>query len=338
MRIQSTVGGAALALAAAALAAQSPPATPHPGTGRVTFARDIRPILQAHCTICHSRGGPSPMPLVTSEDALPWAEKIKESALSRRMPIWHAARGYGAFSNDPTLNPYELALIVTWADGNSALPAPPAPAPSAPAARPARSAPHAADVLTFRPHNGWATGWTFAPGDPLITSATFTSGDGAAIGTWTAGDRAVRLPRGSAMRVVSPVRVEIRRREKTSYETAVPPRPSTLRFTWFAAGAGKARRSPSRRVRIERVACGGTLGPSEASIIGVRPLLPSGAGVQVSVERIGGAQPALLGWFRDVDPAYARIYWLARPIDFAAGARITGDAPCELDVFLSARR
>jgi hypothetical protein len=92
---------------------------------------------------------------------------------------------------------------------------------------------------------------------------------------------------------------------------------------------------PARRVRFERVSCGATIGPADASLIGVRPVLGAGASALVTVERLGGAQPTLLGWFRNFDPDYARIYWLNRPIDFMANARLTSDAPCELDLVLS---
>jgi hypothetical protein len=353
MRIQSTVGSAVLALAA--VTAGRPAAT------TVTFSRDIRPILQSHCTVCHSSGGPSPMPLVAYDEVLPWAQTIKQQALARRMPIWHAARGYGAFSNDPTLTPHELALIVAWADGETATDARggggarggvgaagavrAAGAGGAgeggaggAGARGAEVSAESDPSMTVRVRNGWITGWTFVPGDPLIASATFTAGDGSTIGAWTAGDRAARLPRGAAIRVVSPVHVHIRRREKTSYEAAFTPRPSSLQFSWLPSTGSPPPRPPERRVRIERVACGGTIGPSDASLIGVRPLLAAGASAQVTVERIGGAQPALLGWFREFDPNYQRIYWLDRPLDFVANARLTSDAPCQLDVVLSARR
>jgi hypothetical protein len=32
------------------------------------------------------------------------------------MPKWHAVRGYGDFRNDPSLSPFEIALIAAWAD------------------------------------------------------------------------------------------------------------------------------------------------------------------------------------------------------------------------------
>jgi hypothetical protein len=59
------------------------------------------------------------MSLETFEDARPWARAIKEEVMTRRMPKWHAARGYGDFSNDPSLSPFEIALIAAWADGGA---------------------------------------------------------------------------------------------------------------------------------------------------------------------------------------------------------------------------
>ena len=59
------------------------------------------------------------MSLVTYEDARPWAKAMREEVLARRMPKWHAARGYGEFANDPTLSPFDIALIVAWVDGGA---------------------------------------------------------------------------------------------------------------------------------------------------------------------------------------------------------------------------
>jgi hypothetical protein len=35
------------------------------------------------------------------------------------MPKWQAVRGYGDFSNDPSLSPFEIALVSAWADGGA---------------------------------------------------------------------------------------------------------------------------------------------------------------------------------------------------------------------------
>ena len=59
------------------------------------------------------------MSLATYEDARPWARAIKEEVMTRRMPKWQAVRGYGDFSNDPSLSAFDIALVVAWADGGA---------------------------------------------------------------------------------------------------------------------------------------------------------------------------------------------------------------------------
>jgi hypothetical protein len=88
-------------------------------TARVTWNGDVARIVEARCLRCHAPGGRGPMPLTTYEQVRPWARAIKEEVLTRRMPKWHAARGYGAFSNDPSLSPFEIALIAAWVDGGA---------------------------------------------------------------------------------------------------------------------------------------------------------------------------------------------------------------------------
>src|ERR1700692_1956255 len=52
-------------------------------TGPVTFHRDVEPLLQAHCQTCHRPGEIGPMPLLTYQDARPWAKAIKQAVLTR---------------------------------------------------------------------------------------------------------------------------------------------------------------------------------------------------------------------------------------------------------------
>jgi hypothetical protein len=88
-------------------------------TTRVTWNAEVSRIVQARCVSCHSAGGRAPMPLTSYKEARPWARAIKEEVLTRRMPKWHAVRGYGAFSNDPSLSSFEIALIAAWVDGGA---------------------------------------------------------------------------------------------------------------------------------------------------------------------------------------------------------------------------
>lgn len=109
-------------VAAAGLLLATPPLVAHdPIPGKVTWERDIAPIVEARCVSCHSPGGRGPMSLATYEEARPWARAIREEVLARRMPKWHAARGYGDFENDPSLSSFEIALIAAWVDGGAPL-------------------------------------------------------------------------------------------------------------------------------------------------------------------------------------------------------------------------
>jgi hypothetical protein len=90
-----------------------------PITTRVTWNGEVARIVEGRCVKCHSTDGPGPMSLETYEDARPWARAIREEVMTRRMPKWHAVRGYGDFSNDPSLSPFEIALLVAWADGGA---------------------------------------------------------------------------------------------------------------------------------------------------------------------------------------------------------------------------
>lgn len=94
-------------------------------TTTVTWDREIAPIVAARCANCHSGHGRAPMALDTYEAARPWARAIRSQVLTRRMPVWHAARGYGEFQNDPSLSPFEINLFVAWVDGGAPKAIPP---------------------------------------------------------------------------------------------------------------------------------------------------------------------------------------------------------------------
>ena len=106
-------------VAAIVLATTAAPRAHDPITTRVTWNADIAPIVTGRCASCHAPKGSAPMPFLTYDQARPWARAIKEAALVRHMPNWRAARGYGDFLDDPSLSPFEIALIAAWADGGA---------------------------------------------------------------------------------------------------------------------------------------------------------------------------------------------------------------------------
>ncbi len=111
-----------------------------------TFYRNILPILQAHCQRCHRPGEIAPMPLVTYREVKPWAARIKDAVMRKKMPPWFADPRYGRFANDPSLSGQEIARLAAWADAG------------APAGSP-RDAP---------PPPHWTEGWNIPPSDLVV--------------------------------------------------------------------------------------------------------------------------------------------------------------------------
>ena len=85
----------------------------------VTFNKDVLPILQRKCQVCHRPGEIGPMSLITYETTRPWARAIKAAVLARQMPPWFADPAYGRFANDKRLTDDEVATLVSWVDGGA---------------------------------------------------------------------------------------------------------------------------------------------------------------------------------------------------------------------------
>ena len=117
------LGSWALAGAVGALILASPAAAQEMSADGMTFARDVAPILQENCQSCHRPGGMGPMPLLTYEDARPFAPLIRDRVENRRMPPWYIEPGIGVqdFKNDISLSDEEIRTIVSWVDGGALL-------------------------------------------------------------------------------------------------------------------------------------------------------------------------------------------------------------------------
>ena len=100
---------AVVALPAADLMAQD---------AEVTYARDVAPILQQKCQICHQPNSVAPMSLLTYEQVRTYAPLIKMKVANRIMPPYHINRTVGiqGFKNDRGLTNEQIETIVTWVD------------------------------------------------------------------------------------------------------------------------------------------------------------------------------------------------------------------------------
>lgn len=143
-------------------AVQESPAAPSRATDTsvVSFSRDVAPIIQKNCQLCHSPGGIGPMPLLTYEHARRDGPLIKQMVQSREMPPYQYDTHIGIqqLQHDWRLSDEDIATIVQWVDAGmpEGNPADLPPAPKLP------------DAAEYR------MAATYGPPDLVIKSAPYT--------------------------------------------------------------------------------------------------------------------------------------------------------------------
>lgn len=102
--------------------AAGPAPSPMSTTASVpTYYKDVKPILDARCTQCHTKGGIAPIALTSASDVGPWVSMIAEKVASRIMPPWQAAPGCSSYLQDMSLTNEEMDTIARWAKGGGAM-------------------------------------------------------------------------------------------------------------------------------------------------------------------------------------------------------------------------
>lgn len=88
-------------------------------SSRITYARDIAPILSRQCVTCHRTGQIGPMALTTYAQAAAWRGDIKRYTENRQMPPWKADPGAGDFQDARRLSVHQIATLAKWADAGA---------------------------------------------------------------------------------------------------------------------------------------------------------------------------------------------------------------------------
>jgi hypothetical protein len=126
----------------------------------VTFTRDVSPVLQEKCQVCHQPNSIGPMPLISYADAKSFADDIKDKVSARLMPPWHIDKTMGIrdYKNDRALTDAEVSTIVRWVDAG------------APMGDPKDMPP----PKVFPDPTGWQLAKDYGPPDLVITSPKYT--------------------------------------------------------------------------------------------------------------------------------------------------------------------
>jgi tetratricopeptide (TPR) repeat protein len=113
---------------------------------KVTFSRDIAPIVFAHCVPCHRPGEAAPFSLLTYDDVRRRAQLIAVMTKNRAMPPWKPEPRYGQFAGARRLSDRQVELIQQWVEFG---------APEG-------------DASDLPPAPRWASGWQLGKPDLVV--------------------------------------------------------------------------------------------------------------------------------------------------------------------------
>ena len=126
------------------------------------YHRDVAPIIQTKCQVCHVPGAIAPMQLLTYADAKKFADKIKARVATRRMPPWHLDKTVGIqeYKNDRSLSDDQINTIVNWVDAGA----------------PEGDIKDAPPPMTFPDPSRWQFSERFGQPDLVVKSAPYSVG------------------------------------------------------------------------------------------------------------------------------------------------------------------
>jgi hypothetical protein len=256
---------------------------------------------------------------------------LKRAVIERRMPSWGAARGFGAFKNDPSLSPQQIATIAAWVEAGAP--------PGTPVVRPpkpgASDAPEALvqgkplrvqlppftgdmaaqdDAVRVTLGSRLIGAWHFTPGDPTVSQVEFFDGSGLTLWTWSPGSAGPHLfPKGTGVRIPDgALRVRTTRRTKDADGRFRPPKKrESLLLLWPV--------SEGMPLRWQAMKCGESASLN-GTIYAIRPVHINSGAMEVVI-----TEPArILGRF--VRMTAPLVYWLREPATVASGSiRLEGD-------------
>ena len=87
----------------------------------LTYSRDVAPIIQNNCQICHQEGQIGPMNLVTYQDVRRYARRIRDLVANREMPPYQYDSHIGVqqLQNDWRMSDEDIQTIVDWVDAGA---------------------------------------------------------------------------------------------------------------------------------------------------------------------------------------------------------------------------
>jgi len=87
----------------------------------LTFSKDIAPLIQENCQICHQPGQIGPMSLISYQDVRRYSRRIRDLVANREMPPYQYDSHVGVqqLENDWRMSEEDIQKIVDWVDAGA---------------------------------------------------------------------------------------------------------------------------------------------------------------------------------------------------------------------------
>lgn len=86
---------------------------------KISYAKDIAPVLEAKCVVCHQEGGIGPFAMSEYAVVKQFAPMIRESLRTDTMPPWHPDPLIGKFKHDASLTGDQVRMLVHWIEAGA---------------------------------------------------------------------------------------------------------------------------------------------------------------------------------------------------------------------------
>ena len=86
---------------------------------KISYAKDVAPVLEAKCVVCHQEGGIGPFAMSEYAVVKQFAPMIRESLRTDTMPPWHPDPLVGKFKHDASLTGDQVRTLVHWIEAGA---------------------------------------------------------------------------------------------------------------------------------------------------------------------------------------------------------------------------
>ncbi len=85
----------------------------------ISYVKDVAPVLEAKCVVCHQEGGIGPFAMSEYAIVKQFAPMIREALRTNTMPPWHPDPLVGKFKHDASLSGDQIRMLVHWIEAGA---------------------------------------------------------------------------------------------------------------------------------------------------------------------------------------------------------------------------